>query len=413
MLNIRSILLTTFLVFYFPLSAAKVKTGIEMLMADQSSLKGKSIGLVVNQTSVTSELVSSIDLVKENGKANGYRLAALFAPEHGINGASHASEDVDDTRDEDGIPIYSLHGTTRRPTAKMLKGIDLIIIDLQDIGSRSYTYLSTMCYVMEEAAKAKIPIIVTDRPNPINGAMVDGPLLEDKWRSFVGYLNVPYCHGMTMGELARFFNEEYKIGCALQVIPMQGWKRSMSFPETGLAWIPTSPNIPEASTTFYYPLTGLIGELQLVNIGIGYTMPFKLIGAPWIDAQLFAEKLNLQKLPGVYFQAFYYKPFYGKYANEECQGVFVMVKDAKIYKPVMTQYVIIGLLKSLYPKKFKEAIEQSKNRREMFAKVNGTDEVYRLLTTKQYVIWDLKNFQEKERKEFMTKRAKYLLSSYK
>lgn len=398
--------------FCFSLEA-KVKTGIEVLVFEENQLlKGKNIGLLVNQTSVTSNLISSIDLLKEQGKAKKFRLVALFAPEHGINGASHASENVEDAKDADGIPIYSLHGATRRPTAKMLKGIDLIIVDLQDLGSRSYTYLSTMCYVMEEAAKANIPVIVADRPNPINGIMVDGPLLEDKWRSFVGYLNVPYCHGMTIGELAQFFNREYKVGCNLKVIPMQGWKRSMSFQETGLTWIPTSPNIPEASTAFYYPLTGLIGELQLVNIGIGYTMPFKLIGAPWIDAQSFAKKLNAQKLPGVYFQAFYYKPFYGRYANEECEGVFIMVNDPLIYKPVMSQYVIIGLLKSLYPRKFQEAIEQAKSRREMFAKVNGTDAIYQLMSSKPYIVWDLKTLQDKERAEFLPKRNQYLINSY-
>ncbi len=383
-----------------------------LLQQKASQLKGKRIGLVTNHTSVTSSLASSRALLKAAGKEQGFSLAALFAPEHGIDGRSHASENISDDKDTDGTPIFSLHGKYRRPTQEMLKNLDVIIFDLQDIGSRSYTYLSTLCYVMEEAAKAHIPVIVTDRPNPINGEVVDGPMLEDKWRSFVGYLNVPYCHGMTLGELALFFNAEYKVGCQLQVIPMEGWKRQMSFKDTGLEWIPTSPNIPEASTAYYYPLTGLIGELQLVNIGIGYTLPFKLVGAPWIDGQNFAKALNAQRLPGLYFQPFYYKPFYGKYANEECEGVLVMVTDPKKYAPVTSQYVILGMLKSLYPAKFKEALEESKSRKEMFCKVNGTDKVYSIIAEKSYFAWEMKSFQDKEREEFKKKRKKYLLAQY-
>ena len=198
----------------------------------------------------------------------------------------------------------------------MLKGIDLLIYDIQDIGSRSYTFLSTLLYVMEEAAKQQIKVMVLDRPNPINGIVMDGPMLEEKWRSFLGYINVPYCHGMTIGELAQYFNGEYKIGCDLEVIPMKGWKRTMSFKDTHLPWVPTSPHVPEAETALVYPVTGILGELGIVNIGIGYTLPFKLIGAPWIQAEAFAEQLNQQQFPGVRFLPFYYRPFYGKFEGE-------------------------------------------------------------------------------------------------
>ena len=271
--------------------------------------------MITNHTAMTRELQPSREYLREVLKKMGghTQLVALFAPEHGLWGVAHAGEAVAHAKDKEGIPVYSLHGSTRRPTAEMLAGIDLLIYDVQDIGTRSYTYISTLFYVMEEAAKAKIPVLILDRPNPINGLTIDGPMLEEKWRSFVGYLNVPYVHGMTVGELARYFNAVYKIGCEVHVIPMKGWKRAMSFSETGLAWIPTSPHIPEADTPLYYPVTGILGELELVNIGIGYTQPFKLIGAPWIRAEEFSQKLNQAKLPGVTFLPAYYKPFYGTF----------------------------------------------------------------------------------------------------
>jgi len=184
-----------------------------------------------------------------------------------------------------------------------------LLFDVQDIGTRSYTFISTLFYCMEEAAKASIPFIVLDRPNPMGGIVVDGPLLDEEWRSFLGYIKVPYCHGMTIAELALFFNEEYKVGCKLTVIPMRGWKRTMVFTQTGLPWMPTSPQIPEADTPFFYPATGLIGHCSIVNIGIGYTLPFKLVGAPWVEAEKFADALNQQKLPGVYFSLFITVPF--------------------------------------------------------------------------------------------------------
>jgi len=265
---------------------------------------------------------------------------------------------------------------------------------------------------MEEAAKRSIPVIVLDRPNPINGLTIDGPMMEEKWRSFVGYINVPYCHGMTIGELAYFFNAEYKVGCKLTVIPMKGWKRSMSFADTGLTWMPTSPHIPEAETAFYYPTTGLLGELQMVSTGIGYTLPFKVIGAPWIDASLFAAKLNEQKYPGVYFLPFHYRPFFGRFELQNCQGVLIVVTDPKIYLPVTTQYLLIGILKSLYPQQFAKALKDSASRQEMFNKVNGTAEVYRIIKEEKYAAWQLRELHQSERIAFRLKRQKYLISTY-
>lgn len=392
----------------------KVTVGADNLFTDDylHLLKGHKVGLVTNHTAVNRKMQSTIDLLKGHAKNNNYTIAALFAPEHGITGRAYASESIHDEKDADGIPIFSLHGKTRRPTAEMLKNVSLIVYDIQDIGSRSYTYITTLFYVMEEASKKGIPVVVLDRPNPVNGVVVDGPMLEEKWRSMVGYVNVPYCHGMTIGELAQFFNSEYKVGCKLDVVPMRGWNRQMSFHDTGLAWVPTSPNVPEASTALYYPTTGLLGELQMVNIGIGYTLPFKLVGAPWIDAKNFAKNLNAQKFPGVFFEPFYFRPFYGRFAHEDCQGILIVVTNPLVYKPVCTQYLIIGMLKSMYPEKFQEAINLAKDRKEMFCKVNGTEEVYKIMTENKNIVWKLRSFHEKERESFMVLRKKYLNPSY-
>lgn len=396
------------------IASADLQLGIDRLFHPEyvSMLHGKHIGLLTNHTAINRNLQLTRNILKEAASTYRYTIVALFAPEHGLYGMQHASESVKESKDPDGLPIYSLHGTTKRPTAEMLKGIDLLIYDIQDLGSRSYTYVSTLFYLMEEAAKHKIPVIVLDRPNPINGVVVDGPPLEEKWRSIVGYVNVCYCHGMTVGELARYFNEEYRVGCSLTVVPMEGWKRWMSFSDTGLPWVPTSPNVPEPTTPLYYPVTGILGELQIVNIGVGYTLPFKVIGAPWIDAELFAKKLNDQHFPGVYFSPFYYRPFFGRFAQENCSGVLIMITDPESYLPVMTQYLIIGTLKSLYPSQFQKALKESLGRIPMFNKVNGTDEVYRILQDEKYVVWPLKKLLDNARAAFLLKRNLYLLPHY-
>ncbi|MFN7610561.1 MAG: exo-beta-N-acetylmuramidase NamZ domain-containing protein, partial [bacterium] len=361
---------------------------------------------------ITNQHLSTIDALKQVAKKEGFTIAGIFAPEHGLTGSIHAEENIDDSKDEDRIPIYGLYGKTRRPTEAMLKNLDVLVYDIQDIGSRSYTYISTLFYVMEAAAKEKIPLIVLDRPNPINGVVVDGPMLQNQWRSIVGYINVPYCHGMTIGELALLFNEEYKIGCRLTVIPMQHWRREMSFKETELMWMPTSPHIPEASTALYYPVTGLLGELSLVNIGVGYTLPFKVVGAPWIHAKEFAKALNGQQFPGVHFEPFHFKPFFGKFSQEECHGVLITITDPLRYRPVATQYLIIGILKGLYPTQFKEAIKNSKGRKEMFCKVTGNDVIYKIIAEESNIVWKLRAYDEKERNAFLPIRRRYLLEDY-
>lgn len=396
------------------LAQPSVTVGIDVLMEPeyQSLLQGKRVGVITNHTAISRDMIPTADLIKRRAADKGYRVVAFFAPEHGLRGGGHASDLIEDEKDSDGIPIYSLHGKTRRPNDTMLRNVDLLVFDIQDIGSRSYTYISTLFYVMEEAAKRKIPVVVADRPNPINGRIVDGPMLEEQWRSFVGYINVPYCHGMTIGELARLFNDQYHVGCQLVVVPMRGWRRDMSFKDTGLPWMPTSPNIPEGTTPWYYPATGLIGELQLVNIGIGYTLPFKIVGAPWVKGEQLATQLNAQKLAGVSFFPIYFRPFYGRFVGEDCEGVMLTVTDSRTFRPVQTQFAIMGMLKSLYPKPFAEALAACQDRKDMFCKVNGTARVYEILQKEKYPGWKLRQLDKDEREAFLAVRKRYLIPEY-
>jgi uncharacterized protein YbbC (DUF1343 family) len=398
-----------FLLFPFFVFPAIVEPGIDRLFEPEhfSKIKGKRIALITNHTALSQSGASTLEILK--AKAGPYRIVKLFAPEHGLKGQAWASEAIPDSQEENGIPVFSLHGKTRRPTEEMLKGVEAIVFDIQDIGSRSYTYATTLFYVMEEAAKRGIAVIVLDRPNPINGLVIDGPLMEERWRSFVGYLNVPYCHGMTIGELARYFNVEYAVGCNLHVVPMKGWKRRFTFSDTGLSWVPTSPNIPEKETPLYYPATGILGELGLVSIGIGYTLPFKLIGAPWIDGEKLSRALNALALEGIQFRPFYFRPFWGKFAQENCEGVILTITDPLKFKPVAVQFALIDTLKTLYPKQLKDAIRKtSLAQKEMFQKVTGTEVPWHLLMTKESKVSEA-NLKPAERKQFEEKRKKYLL----
>ena len=388
----------------------QVKVGIDMFFegGHDRALVGKKIGLITNITAIDAQGVTTLERLKT------HNIVAVFAPEHGYWGSAHAAETIHDDKHGD-IPIYSLHGSSRRPSKEQLSNVDVLIYDIQDIGSRSYTYISTLFYCMEEAVKYKIPFIVLDRPNPLGGMVVDGPLVDEASRSFIGYINIPYCHGMTVGELANYFNQEYSVGCNLSVISMEGWHRRMTFNETGLNWIPTSPQIPEADTAFFYPTTGLIGHYSICNIGVGYTLPFKVIGAPWIDAEKLAEALNRQKLSGVHFQPFFFRPFFGKYQHETCNGVLIIITEPGNFYPISSQYTIMGVIKSLYPQNFAEAIAEihsSSNKKETCQKLNGCKEIHDILTDEKYVIWKLREICQKDREKFLPIRAKYLIPTY-
>lgn len=394
--------------------SAEVITGADRLFETDyvRALKLKRVGVITNHTAINRNMKRTLQLLEENASKYGYKITALFAPEHGIDGSIYGEGNIQDSVSDSGIPIYSLHGSTKRPSKEMLKQVDVLIFDIQDIGSRSYTYNTTLFYAMEEAAKYGVEVMVLDRPNPINGLTIDGPMLEDKWRSFVGYINVPYCHGMTVGELAQFFNSEYEAQCKLTVVPMHGWKRSMTFADTGLTWIPTSPQIPEADTAWYYPSVGALGELQMVNIGVGYTLPFKVVGAPWIDADDFAKRLNAHHYPGVIFQPFRYIPFFGRFAHQHCNGIFIEITDKSSYKPVTTQHLIFSKLKEMYPLQFQQALASSAHRKEMFCKVSGTEELYNQLTSSKLPSRNFEEIHQAEKRHFLKLRRKYLISEY-
>jgi uncharacterized protein YbbC (DUF1343 family) len=387
----------------------KIELGSDRLFEEsyRALLTGKRVAILTNQTGLDRELRPTVDRLIEG--QGSYKVVALFSPEHGLKGEAHAGEKTKDMK-IGRIPCYSLHGNHKRPTNEMLKGIDVVVCDMQDVGARCYTYTTTLYYMMEEAAKRHIEVIVLDRPNPMGGVIVDGPMLRDEERSFLGYINVPYCHGMTIGELAQFFNHEYHVKCKLKVIPMVGWKREMPFFETGLMWTPTSPQIPEDDTPIYYPATGLLGELELVNIGVGYTLPFKIIGAPWINAEVLAEALSKQKLPGIHFLPFYFKPFFGPYKLQECQGVRLVVTDVTLFRPVTAGYLMMGVLKSLYPHEVNQRLKNTPERKKVtFCHVNGTSETLDLLINDRYPGWKMASIDLEERKAFLEKRKPYLL----
>jgi uncharacterized protein YbbC (DUF1343 family) len=280
-----------------------VQLGIDVLAAnDYALLRGKRVGLVTNQTGVDSHGVRTRVLLKKN-----VNLVALYTPEHGLDGTEKAGRYVSSRRDRvTGLIAHSLYGPTRKPTPTMLRGIDTLVFDLQDIGCRSYTYISTMGKCMEAAAENDVEFVVLDRPNPLGGARVEGPLVEPRWISFVSQFPVPYVHGMTCAELARMINGENWVNgrCKLHVVPMRGWARNFTWNDSGLRWIRTSPNIPRASSPFYYVATGLVGELRGPETGVGGSRPFEIIAARGVSASAFTEYMNSQHLGGVAFSPY-------------------------------------------------------------------------------------------------------------
>jgi uncharacterized protein YbbC (DUF1343 family) len=306
-------------------------------------LKGRRVGLITNHTGRSRAGATAIDLLH---KAPGVTLVALFSPEHGIRGILDAN--VPSSMDEKtDLPIHSLYGETRRPTDAMLAGIDTLVFDLQDIGARFYTYMTTLAYAMEEAVKRKIRVVVLDRPNPINGFAIEGPELDDEARGFTGYMRMPIRHGMTLGELARLFNAEIKIGADLQVIAMRGWRREAWFDETRLPWINPSPNMRNLIQATLYPGIGAF-ESTNISVGRGTDTPFEQIGAPWIDGTALADALNARRLPGVSFYPVRFTPASSKFANEECQGVFILVLDRAAVRPVRVGVEIASALNRLH-----------------------------------------------------------------
>lgn len=390
-------------------SAANVRLGDEVLAADNFKvLRGKRVGLLTNPSGVNRNLESTVDVLRA---APGVQLVALFGPEHGVYGDVPAGQKVESRTDaRTGLPVHSLYGKTFKPTPEMLKGLDAMVYDLQDNGCRSYTFISSMGVAMEACGEAGVEFIVLDRPNPLGGERIEGPMLDPQFRSAVGRWPVPYVYGMTCGELARMINGEgwIKKACKLTVVPMKGWRRSMVWRDTGLPWVPTSPHIPHEDSPMFYVATGMLGEIGGVNTGIGYTLPFQCIAAPDLNPHQLAECLNGYKLPGVRFKALTYQPFYFNYTNQVLGGVQIyFTEPAKAPLTAINFYGLEALKKVGNRDLFEEAVKRNKSF-SMFDKVSGTDasrKAFQSGTSAAEIVASWKAGEEAFRKA----RQKYLL----
>jgi uncharacterized protein YbbC (DUF1343 family) len=328
------------------LPPARIELGNEaFLRRAWRDLNGRAIGLITNQSGVTSKLESIVDAMLSQGKV---RVKAIYAPEHGFRGDRNAGAPVASYIDpQTHLPVYSLYGASKHASAEMLDGVDVMCFDIQDVGSRAYTYISTMAYAMQAAKQFGKEFWVFDRPNPIGGT-VEGPVLEPAYESFIGLYPIAMRHGMTIGELAGLFNDHFGIGAKLRVIRMTGWAHSTIWPETGLQWVATSPNIPDWQTTFVYPGTGLLDSAG-INNGSGYTKPFFLAGALSLDATKLAQRLNARNLPGVWFRPAAWTPYVGFWKGRELTGVELMVFDPRRFAAVRSAVEILVAIRDLFP----------------------------------------------------------------
>jgi len=381
-----------------------VKTGLDRLLKDKFDLiKGKRIGLVTNQTGITRDIKNNIDTITSIKDAN---LVALFAPEHGLMGCEQAGEHIKSYKDtKTGIQVYSLYGKSKKPTSQMLKNIDLLLFDIQDIGARFYTYISTLKYVLEGAAACGVKVLILDRPNPITGEKVEGSVLDTAFSSFVGIAPIPIRHGMTVGELALMFNDIFSFKAEIEVLKIESWRRNMWFDETGLPWVAPSPNMPDIETAIVYPGTCLL-EATNISCGRGTAKPLSILGAPWIDGNILTSALNQKGLPGVKFRSTAFIPYSSKYQGERCEGVEIYVLNRDEFQPVRTGLEIIAGVKKLYPKEF--MWQPPQNGLYGFDKLMGTDKVRKELDSGVAVYKIVQEWQE-SLNSFKKNREKYLL----
>ena len=407
----RKTILALFLGVAALAATAGVKPGVEVLRDNGfKQLAGKKVGLITNPTGVDNDLKSTIDILHD---APNVELVALFAPEHGVRGDVHAGDEFENTVDPaTGVQVYSIYGKTKKPTPEMLKGIDALVYDIQDIGCRSFTFVSTLGMALEACAENDIEMVVLDRPNPIGGNRVEGNLVEDGFYSFVSQFPIPYLYGMTPGETARYLNGEGLVAggkkAKLTVVPMEGWTRDMTFDETGMPWILPSPHIPQPVTSYYYPATGILGELYFVSIGVGYTLPFQLICADWIDAEKFSANMNALNLPGVKCRPIHIKPFYSTGKGENLQGIQFYIDDIPESSITLLQFYAMQVLAEMYPDKRIFDVATDKSRFDMFDKVCGTDQI-RLRFSKNYKVSDIIDYWNKDVESFKAKSSKYYL----
>ncbi|MCR4569262.1 MAG: DUF1343 domain-containing protein [Bacteroidales bacterium] len=392
---------------------AQVIPGIEVLEQNGfEELLGKRVGLVTNPSGVDRQLRSTIDILFEAPQVN---LVALYGPEHGVRGDAYAGDLVESTKDpKTGLPVYSLYGPTREPTQKMLEGVDIMVYDIQDVGTRSYTFISTLGLVMRACAKADIEVLVLDRPNPLGGLKVEGPYVEENFHSFVSEFRIPYVYGLTVGELAGLINEEglnrgqngkeAHLKCKLNVIPMRGWRRWMQYRDTGLPWILPSPNIPSEASALGYPCAGICGEIGHLNIGVGYTIPFQTFAATWIDADKLKERLDSYNIPGTAFRTIHYKPISGSLSGKLVHGVQFFFPDYEKATITLTQFYVMQAVQELFPGHNPFPLKSTR----MLDIVCGTDYV-RTTFGKRLKVSDIVDFWNKDTEDFKTVSSKYYL----
>ena len=395
-----------------------VKNGIDVLATQNFALlEGKKIVLVTNQSGRTRLMTSTLEAVQQSKICT---ILSILTPEHGYFGVQRAGETVKDSAETvRGVKASSLFGKERRrPSKEMLDACDLVVFDIQDIGVRAYTYLSTLYWVMDACAEYGKPLIILDRPNPLGGKIIDGAVLDTAFTSFVGIAPIPYVHGCTVGEFALMANGEGWLSadasgkprkCSLSVIRAEGWQRWMTWEDTDFKWIPTSPHIPSVDAIRGMALTGVYGELSLLSIGVGYTLPFQMFAAPTLNTALLLEGVKKQNLAGITPIPTRFRPFYGKFANTDCNGIlFVFTPDAQKFKPFSAGLDFVLALRTLQPELF-AAKNIPKNNQEMFAKVSGTDKLFEMLFVKKSSDEEIRRFAQRGIKEFIEMRKKYLL----
>lgn len=367
-------------------------------------LQNRRVALLTNPSGVTRGLERTADVLL---RLLNSRLTTLFSPEHGPEGIDPDGAPVPSQADaESGIPIFSLYGPTRRPTLEMLSNVDALVVDIQDVGVRFYTFTWTMTYVMEAAAEARIPVFILDRPNPLGG-IIQGPSLAPGFESFVGRWPIPLRHGMTLGELARYFNEARGLGVNLEVIPVVGWRRAMSWEDTGLAWVSPSPALPTLDAVRVYPGTCLIEGTNLSE-GRGTALPFQLIGAPWVNARAWAQRLNALELPGVRFRAAAFIPWTSKWSGQVCRGVQVHITDPLLFDPLRVGLHLVAIARALHPIDFAWLDGSWEGKRFHFDLLIGNDWVREALDAGESVETILAAWVDAER-AFAEERRPFLL----
>lgn len=413
MKRLSTICMLVFLCCFQSFADVKVKPGIEVLRERGfEGLVGKRVGLVTNPSGVDSRLRSTIDILYN---APGVELVALYGPEHGVRGDVYAGGKISDTVDkETGLPVYSLYGATRKPTREMLQGVDIMVYDIQDVGVRSYTFISTLGLVMEACAAENIEVMVLDRPNPLGGNKIEGCYVEHPFYSFVSQYRIPYVYGLTVGELAVLVNEEglncgqkgnqAPARCKLTVIPMEGWTRDMVYEDTGLPWVLPSPNIPFKESPMYYAASGVCGELYgFMNIGVGYTLPFQVFGATWLDPDKLKNRLESYGLDGVSFRTIWFKPFSGSQKGQLVGGLQFFFTDYGKARITEVQFYVMQAVAELYPDKRAFDVIDGYG---LFDKVCGTDYV-RTVFGKEYKVNDIIDYWRKDEASFRVLSQKY------